>query len=257
MTNLIKSLYESAFGKLLAEKYSHGARIRIIKKGPYKELIYNSTVFSRIVEGRLLTGSYWDYFLPLPSLFKSPKILVIGLGGGTIPYQIESVYKSASIDVIEIDEAIASMYRIFIGRELKSRIIIGDGIEYMESHSNEYDLIILDAYIDDNMPDGFFSGKMVTAAYNALREKGLLAINYTLTALGIANSKRLSEFLSKNFRVYSLGMPAISGNRVVICSKGIEIGALEKIGPIPNLKEDHSYIEKAYLNVKEEDKEVI
>lgn len=258
MTNLIKSLYESAFGKVLAEKYSHGARIRIIKKGPYKELLYNSTVFSRIVEGRLLTGSYWDYFLPLPSLFENPKILIIGLGGGTIPYQLESMYKSASIDVVEIDEAIILLYRIFIGKELKSRIIAGDGIEYMESHNSEYDLVILDAYIDDNMPDEFFSGKMVDAAYNALKEKGVLAINYTLTSLGTANSKKLLESLSRNFKVYSLGMPAISGNRVMICSKGIGIEELNKIGSMPTaLKEDHSYIERAYSNAKEENKKVI
>ena len=220
-------------------------------------MLYNSTVFSRIVEGRLLTGSYWDYFLPLPSLFESPKILIIGLGGGTIPYQIESLYSNARIDVIEIDEAIASMYKIFIGKSLKSNIILGDGIEYMESHSNTYDIVILDAYVDDNMPEEFFSDKMISSASSSLKEKGVLAINYTLTSLGIANSKKLTKSLARMFEVYTLSMPPISGNRVVICSKGVDAGRLKEIGAMPKLKEDHAYIIKAYSNMDEDNQEVI
>ncbi|MCL5101824.1 MAG: hypothetical protein M1544_00495 [Candidatus Marsarchaeota archaeon] len=257
MTNILKSFYESAFGKLLAEKYSNGARIRIIKKGPYKELLYNNTVFSRLIEGRILTGSYWDYFLPLPSMFKDPKILVIGLGGGTIPYQIESVYKDARIDVVEIDEAIASMYKIFIGKPLRSNIIMGDGIEYMSAHKNEYDIIILDAYIDDDMPSEFLSNSMIENAYFALKEKGVLAINYTLTSLGRARAKSLTTALAKRFGVYLLSMPPISGNRVVLCSKGIEMGSFKDAGKIPKLKEDHQYIEKAYWNISTDNQEAI
>ena len=257
ITNILKSFYESAFGKVIAEKYSHGARIRIIKKGPYKELIYNNTVFSRIVEGRLLTGSYWDYFLPLPSLFENPKILIIGLGGGTIPYQMESLYSNASIDVIEIDEAIASMYKIFVGKNLRSNIILGDGIEYMESHGNMYDLVILDAYVDDNMPTEFFSDRMINAADSSLKEKGVLAINYTLTSFGIANSKKLTTSLARMFEVYTLSMPPISGNRVVICSKGVNAEKLKEIGTLPRLKEAHAYITKAYFNMDEDNQEVI
>lgn len=257
MTNILNSLKESIFGKVIAEQYSHGARIQIIKKGPAKELIYNNTIFSRIEEGKLLTHSYWDYFLPLPSLFSKPRILIIGLGGGTIPYQMESIYKDARIDVVESDETIISMYRSFIGSSLRSNIILGDGLEYMEAHDKEYDIVVLDAYIDDKMPDIFFSDRFVAAASKSIKERGVLAINYTLTSLGTDNSKNFILNLGKRFSLYSLGMSPISGNKILLCSKGISESELKGIASIPKLKEEHSHITRAYSNMVTSNSEVI
>ncbi len=149
------------------------------------------------------------------------------------------------------------MYKIFIGKNLKSNIILGDGIEYMESHGNMYNIVILDAYVDDNMPEEFFSDRMINAASSSLMGNGVLAINYTLTSLGIANSKKLTKALAKMFEVYTLSMPPISGNRVVICLKGVDAGKLRAIGGMPKLKEEHAYITKAYSNMDEDNQEVI
>ena len=149
------------------------------------------------------------------------------------------------------------MYKIFIGKNLKSNIILGDGIEYMESHGNMYNIVILDAYVDDNMPEEFFSDRMINAASSSLMGNGLLAINYTLTSLGIANSKKLTKALAKMFEVYTLSMPPISGNRVVVCLKGLDAEKLKAIGSMPKLKEDHAYIAKAYSNMDEDNQEVI
>ena len=70
------------------------------------------------------------------------------------------------------------MYKIFIGKNLKSNIILGDGIEYMESHGNMYNIVILDAYVDENMPEEFFSDRMINAASSSLMGNGVLAYEY-------------------------------------------------------------------------------
>ena len=45
-------------------------------------------------------GKDWDYFTPLPLLYDKPNILMIGLGGGTIVYQINKLYsRKISMDV--------------------------------------------------------------------------------------------------------------------------------------------------------------
>lgn len=252
MKNPIESLSEYIFGKTIASvRNKAGAQIRIVKRGPYRELLFNGTVFSRITEGKLLTGSYWDYFLPLPALAKHPTILVIGLGGGTIPYQIESTYADASVEVAELDESIASLCRKFLGRDLKSKVVIADGIDYMRSFSSKYDLIIADAYIDYNMPDEFFSDEFVDSAYKALKVRGILAMNYTLTSYGIAQSKQFVEKLKAKFETYMLASPLSSGNRIVVCTKGYTKDEIAGSAASMLLAEEHTYITKAYREMQQ------
>ncbi len=251
MKNPIAYMHDYFLGEVIAESRSSGASIRVIKKPAYRELLYNNTVFSRIMNDRLLTNSYWDYFLPLPALFANPKILIIGLGGGTIPYQMEETYKSASIDVVEINKDMVKMSESFIGRRLSSNIIIGDGMKYMRDSKGVYDIIIADAYINDDMPEEFFSRSLPAIAYGALKERGILAINYTLTSYGEANSKKLIKGLKEKFLTYALATPITQGNRIIICAKNMERNIISSKAAGSPIKEKHEFISNAYSSMQE------
>jgi len=54
-------------------------------------LEYDGTVYSIINKKRIYTKGYWDVFLPFIAIFKSPEILMIGLGGGTVLYESNKI----------------------------------------------------------------------------------------------------------------------------------------------------------------------
>ena len=97
---------------------------------------FNGITYSRRNEKTIFTGSYWDYFTPLPLIYNRPKILMIGLGGGTIVYQINRLYgKTASMDVIEIDKKMVEFAESFIPDDIKKiNIFLEDGVEYLRKN---------------------------------------------------------------------------------------------------------------------------
>ena len=227
----IGSRISGIFGnRTIAETRREGSVIKVIEKGrppnQIRMLMYNGITFSTIKNGSIYTNSYWDYFLPLPSIFREPKILILGLGGGTIPYQIESMYPNASIDAVEVDRDIIEISKKFLQRELRARIIAADGYEYLNKIDNTYSIIISDPYIDDSMPEKFLSRKFVSCARSKLVNGGIFAVNF---AISHKLSQMLEPFISEieaEFGSCSRVIPlTVPGNNIIIASKGTETRA--------------------------------
>src|SRR5271157_3496842 len=84
--------------------------IRIVDTPEKRLLNLNGAVFSKISKKSVYTGGFWDYFIPLAFAFDRPRVLVLGLGGGTMPYQIGTLTKGkASIDSVEISRKMAGL----------------------------------------------------------------------------------------------------------------------------------------------------
>ncbi len=181
------------------------------------------TIYSIIDTKSIFTGSYPDLFLPLPGLYQTPKVLVIGLGGGTIPYQLDRVYGNrVSIDVVEVDEGMLQMPELFLGKHRQRwKVHIGDGLDFVQRSRERYDIIMLDAYNEDVMPGGFVSAGFVEAARSALTKDGILAINLT-TKISI---RHYAGLMKRHFSVYAY--PSELGNSFVIGSKRIGINAVK------------------------------
>ncbi len=219
------------FGKVV---YSNGASststIRILQKRNERILMFNGITFSRVVSGSIYTGGYWDYMLPLPSLYWDPHILLIGLGGGTTPFQLRSIYgKEISIDVVENDSEIIKASEAFIGKAIDFMLIKDNGESYVQSSRSKYSIILLDAYVNDNIPDVFFGEHFIADAHAALKDDGIMAINYILNAKGIRMLDAYVNILSKYFKVCITGSPMHSGNRLIICSKTFTIEMMASI----------------------------
>jgi len=194
----------------------------IIDYEKQKEFRYGSIVYSRIYKEGLYTGSYWDFFLPLPSLYENPSVLIIGLGGGTIPFQMQEIYKNkAKISVVEIDKYTIELARKFLP-SIKFDIINADGIKFVHESHNKFDVIVLDAYIKDTIPKEFLDESFIQDSHSALKEEGILAVNY---ALGIRDLIRLNNYISKlrkYFGVYKLVSTHLIGNNIIVCSKKLD-----------------------------------
>lgn len=192
-------------------------------------MVYDHIIYSQLKNGTIYTHQYWDYVLPIPAVYDHPKILIIGLGGGTMPYQMNKIFgEKASIDVVELNKEMVSLSKKFLPEEIQANIIIGDGYSYLEGKSQEYDIIISDPYIGGAIPDSFFESRFVENVSKALKEDGILAINYILTINSLSKKPSLTRQLRKYFKVYTVRYQYSAGNVILICSKSLDITEIKK-----------------------------
>jgi spermidine synthase len=187
-----------------------------------KVLKYNGITYSIYDSNSLYTHMYWDFFIPLPLLFQNPKILIIGLGGGTILYQFDSLYaNSLSIEVAEISKSMLENAKSFTGIDLsKFKIYLEDGSKVVKGKENYYDLIILDAYLNDRIPKQFLKEEFIADAYKALKNEGILAINYAKKPSIILEYLYFKVKLSKYFKLYKVNGGS-RFNTILIASKSL------------------------------------
>ncbi len=210
-------------------------RITLVRNKGNGEIavLYNGFTYSRLPERGLFTRSYWDYFLPFGAMSESPRLLMIGLGGGTVARQMEGTFGNASMDIVEIDRDMADIARRLYP-SMRSNVIIGDGLRFVKTVRGSYDAIILDAYSDLDIPRAFMADEFIGDAYNALKERGILGINYAQSSLKKEELHDFSERLGRLFGVYRMRVGFMSDNTILLCGKRMardEIVALARAMP--------------------------
>lgn len=89
-------------------------------------------------------------FVPAPK-----RVLIVGLGGGTMASYLHHQFPGAVIDTVEIDPEVLSVARRYFGfRDDGERLVahVEDGRRFVERAAGGYDLIFLDAYAADAVP---------------------------------------------------------------------------------------------------------
>lgn len=193
--------------------------ITISRRGSMSYLKYNGIVYSMLDSEHVYTHSYHDYFLPLPLLYSKPRVLMIGLGGGTVPYNLRRMYGSRiSIDVVEPNKDMAEICRKFLPNgKMDFNLVVSDGISHLEKAKGKYDIIMLDAYINGNIPEEFLQDDFIRLASDSLKKDGILAINYAMDYFWMYV---YVHRLSRLFKVSRIGH-ILFGNYILICSKSM------------------------------------
>ncbi len=209
------------FGKPIAQAKDGEDTLTVREHLGERVFLCNGVVLSRLRGNTIYTGSYWDYLLPLPVLYPNPHVLVIGLGGGTIPFQMERTYGSSiNIDVVEKSSKVAELSKAFLPQKLAARIIIDDGAAFVaKAPPGTYDVIIVDPYKTYALPKEFASQEFIDSAARALSDRGILAFNYILDPSTTALMQEGMASLKRRFGVYMMTAPRASGNRILLCSR--------------------------------------
>jgi len=209
-----KYVYTSRGWKLLAEK----DEILVFENDNKIVMKYGfSTIYSILDKRSIYTHSYFDYFLPLAYLYESPRILMIGIGGGTILLQLNKLFgDKIQIDAVDVNKDIVDMAKKYFLSAVKANIYIADGAQYVSGKKNQYDIIILDAFKGSSIPEQFFEQTFIDNVSAALTDNGILAIN---TDMYDKHLEPFREKLEKFFKVYKFRTSLFDWNVIVICSK--------------------------------------
>ena len=164
----------------------------------------------------------FDYAkMTLSALLLKPdpkRILIIGLGGGTLPNALRDILPSAVIDTVEIDEAVVRVAKQFFGfvADEQNRVYVQDARVFGKRaalRGEQYDLIILDAFDGEYIPEHLMTVEFLSEMRGLLSDDGVLVANtFASSKLYDYESATYAEAFGGflNFRLPT------SGNRVIL-----------------------------------------
>ena len=107
-------------------------------------------------------------------------ILMVGLGGGSLPKFCHRYLAGTEISVVEIDPAVIALREAFMvpPDSARFRVIQGDAADHMRGLSDHADVIFLDGFGVGGIPDALCSADFYADCLRALRDDGILVINF-------------------------------------------------------------------------------
>lgn len=129
-------------------------------------------------------------------LFKvsqAKNILLLGMGAGCVIETIRKDFNNLSaITAVEIDEVVVDIAKKYFNVEMfpNLNIVVDDAFEFVKQKGN-YDLIIVDLFIDKETPSQFSSEEFLNNVTNLLSSKGNLLFN-TVNEGGKFSKRNLS-----------------------------------------------------------------
>lgn len=160
--------------------------------------------------------------LMLGALFLNPtprKVLIVGLGGGTIPRALTQILPDVQIDIVEIDPAVVEVARKYFlfAESDRVKVFEADGRVFVKRalrEKRQYDLVMLDAFDHEYIPEHLLTREFLTEVKSLLGPNGVLAAN-------TFSSSRLYHHESMTYAaVFPQFYNLKRENRVIIASAG-------------------------------------
>ena len=118
--------------------------------------------------------------LDLNALEKGSRVLLLGMGLGSIPYMLEHNFKrSFHYTAVEIDEAVLYLVSKYVLPDLRSpvELICADAEAFVDVCRQSFDLICMDIFQDAAVPEVFEKTAFLERLKELLRPEGLLLYN--------------------------------------------------------------------------------
>lgn len=148
-------------------------------------------------------------------------VLIVGLGGGTIPVILNEMYPAARIEIVEIDPAVVRVAEEFFGftENAQMKVHVRDARVHFKRallQKESFDLVILDAFTGDYIPEHLMTREFLEETASLLTPTGVVVANTFATS-------KLYDHESETYRAvfgdfYNLKIPRASGNRVIVAS---------------------------------------
>jgi spermidine synthase len=127
-----------------------------------------------------LEVSYTQTMMAFLLLHPAPRdILIIGLGGGSLPKYCYRHLPNSRITTVEINKEVIALRDQFAipPDDERFRVVHADGADYLAGRWNSADVIMLDGYDAEGIPASLASQCFFDQCALALREHGVLVAN--------------------------------------------------------------------------------
>ncbi len=143
-------------------------------------------------------------------------VLLIGLGGASIPKFLQKEFPDLRLDIVELDPDVVQVCQEYF--EFRGtpgvRVIVMDGRMYLKRAEKTYDVILLDAYAADHVPFHLTTKEFIELVKAHLKPGGVVASNLW--------EKAVNRFYLAELKTYQTAFPQVylvpagrSGNTIV------------------------------------------
>lgn len=181
--------------------------------------------------------------IPMATNPNIKNVLVIGAGDGGTVRELTRYETIENIDMVEIDKLVVDICREYLPQtaskldDSRVNLYFEDGLKFVRTKENEYDLIIVDSTDPFGPGEGLFTKEFYGNCYNALKEDGILVNQhespyYSSYAKSMKRAhKRIKEFFPV-CRVYQAHIPTYPSGHWLF---GF---ASKKYDPLKDINED-------------------
>lgn len=148
--------------------------------------------------------------------------LLLGLGAGSVPAIIEEeLVMHCKITAVEKDPLMIELGKKYfdLNRFKHLQIVMDDAMHYVQSCKQQFELIIIDLFVDDHVPEPFTSELFLTDLNRLLSREGFVLFNMIVqTPSQLEQFKRVHRFFSEQDGVTKILQP-IATNKVLYWQK--------------------------------------
>lgn len=177
---------------------------------------------------KLVFGYTQSIFAAINELPHVGRVLVIGVGGGTLPMAIREKYPSAMIDAVELDPEVINVAERYFYFKPDDHISVyaEDGRVFVRKAKRrgwKYDAVILDAFDKDYIPEHMATAEFLAQVKAVLDDHGILLAN---TFSGTSYQKYEEATYQAVFgNIYEAVIPngnLIVRNRIILAGRSAE-----------------------------------
>ena len=157
-------------------------RITVTEDATQRHLRFDKTHQSamNLKDGYTSSIRYPDY-LHLAIAFKpdAKRVLVLGMGGGTVTKRFWRDYPGVRVDTVEIDPAVVDVAKRYFAypTDARLRTFTEDARRYVKATNEKYDIVIVDCYYADAIPSHLVTDEFFREVKAKMTPDGVLAYN--------------------------------------------------------------------------------
>ena len=217
-----KTLYEqpSPYNNILVTEDEPGLRTLYFERGGALQSVV------KLGDPDHLELPYTKTMLSGLALCDDPqRILIVGLGGGTIPKFLHKHYPQAVIDAVDIDPDVVKVARLFFEfrEDANLRSYVSDGRKFIEDRPGIYDMIFLDAFGADSTPYHLTTREFLLSVKKALKPRGVALGNIWRSVYNPLYDSMVRTYLAVFDEVYLLDVRETSNNILIALPRRLQL----------------------------------
>ncbi|PNQ74616.1 spermine synthase [Hanstruepera neustonica] len=150
-------------------------------------------------------------------------VLLLGIGGGSVIQTLRDDFNYQNIiTAVDIDSEIIkiALEEFNLQSDNNLEIVCEDALEFVQKNSNQFDLIIIDLFIDTEVPEPFYEPSFWEEILKIKTTSGTILFNASLEKSMTKKLQQVISFLKS--RVYKVDVfEAVNNTNTVVITKSI------------------------------------